>query len=293
MRVLRWFLCAVLVTIPAWSLAQEEKAQPEKQEAEAAATFEVLDAKICSGIEGKEPADEKEKFQTGEKAILWLKLRPKGEASMRLRWYIDDQAVWTMDAVPVRLGRTWYNKTLNRPGSWKVEVLDPNDEVLHTATLTVEGEAAAAAAAPEADEKPAAAAAAPKVAEKPAVPATAAATTQETEEEPAESDYVEVVDLMLAKGLENREPVDAGTTFEAGGQVYTWVKLKVKEDETTIKMRWSIDDKPIFTSEAVTVKRSPSWRTWLTKTLDRAGDWKVEILDADDKPVHAASFTVK
>jgi hypothetical protein len=281
MRVLRWFLCTVLVSIPAWALAQaEEEAQPEKREAEAAATFEVLDAKICSGIEGKEAADEKEKFQSGEKAILWLKLRPKGETSMRLRWYVDDQEVWTMDAVPVRLGRTWYNKTLNRPGAWKVEVLDPNDEVLHTATLTVEGEAGGETAA-----------AAPKEAGKPSAPA--AAPAEEAEETPAESDHVEVVDLKLAKGLENREPVDEGTTFEAGGRVYTWVKLKVKEDETTIKMRWSIDDKPIFTSEAVTVRRSPNWRTWLTKTLNRAGDWKVEILDADDKPVHAASFTVK
>jgi hypothetical protein len=274
MRVLRWFLFAVLVSIPAWALAQEEEeAQPEKQEAEAAATFEVLDAKICSGIEGKEPAGERDKFQTGEKAILWLKLRPKGETSLRLRWSIDDQEVWTMDAVPVRLGRTWYNKTLNRPGSWKVEVLDPNEEVLHTATLTVEGEAAAEAA-PDETEAPAAAA-------------------EEAGEEPVESDHVEVVELKLAKGLENREPVEEGTSFEAGGQVYTWVKLKVKEDETTIKIRWSIDDKPIFTSEALTVRRSPGWRTWLTKTLNRAGDWKVEILDADDKPVHAASFTVK
>ncbi len=286
MRIVRWFLCAVLVSIPAWSPAQEEAAPPEKPEVEASATFEVLDAKICSSIEGKEPADQKDKFQAGEKAILWLKLRPKGEASMRLRWYVDDREVWTMDAVPVRLGRTWYNKTLNRPGSWKVEVLDPNDEVLHTASLTVEGEAAAATAAPKKTEEPAAA---------PAVTATAAAeeTGEEPGEEPAESDYVEVVELKLAKGLENREPVEEGTSFEAGGQVYTWVKLKVKEDETTIKMRWSIDDKPIYTSEALTVKRSPGWRTWLTKTLNRAGNWKVEILDADDKPVHAASFTVE
>ena len=287
MRVLLCFLCAVLVCIPAWALAQaKEEAQPEKQEAEAAATFEVLDAKICSGIEGKEAADEKEKFQTGEKAIFWLKLRPKGETSMRLRWYIDDQAVWTMDAVPVRLGRTWYNKTLNRPGNWKVEVLDPNDEVLHTATLTVEGEAGGetTAAAPEEAEKPAAPAAAAPAAEE---------TAEDTEKAPAESDYVEVVDLQVAKSLENREPVEAGTTFDAGGQVYAWVKLKVKEDETTIKMRWSIDDQPVFTSEQVAVRRSPGWRTWLTKTLNRAGEWKVEILDANDKPVHAASFTVK
>jgi hypothetical protein len=185
-----------------------------------------------------------------------------------------------MDAVPVRLGRTWYNKTLNRPGSWKVEVLDPSDEVLHTATLTVEGEASAEAAAP-------------KEAEEPAAAPAAAAAAEEAAEEPAESDHVEVVELKLAKSLENREPVDEGTSFETGGRVYTWVKLKVKEDETTIKMRWSVDDKPIFTSEAITVKRSPSWRTWLTKTLTRAGDWKVEILDADDKPVHAANFTVE
>ena len=140
-------------------------------------------------------------------------------------------------------------------------MLDPNDEVLHSATLTVEGEASAAA--------------------------------EEATEEPAGSELVEVVELKLAKGVENREPVDEGTTFEAGGQVYTWVKLRVKEDETTIKMRWYIDDRPVYTSEPITVRRSSNWRTWLTKTLNRAGDWKIEVLDAADKPVHATDFTVK
>ena len=48
--------------------------------------------------------------------------------------------IWTMDEVPVRLGRTWYYKTLHKPGGWKVEVLDPNDEVLHTAHLSVTSE---------------------------------------------------------------------------------------------------------------------------------------------------------
>ncbi len=255
MKALCCLLCAALLATPVCALAQEKKGT------ESAASFEVLDAKICSGIKDKEPIDEKVKFSTGEKALVWLKLRPKGETELRLRWYIDDREVWTMNPVPVRLGRTWYNKSLNRPGSWKVEVLDPNDEVLHSATLTVEGEAAAAAEA--------------------------------AAEEPAGSELVEVLELKLAKGVENREPVDEGTTFEQGGQVYTWVKLRVKEDETNIRMRWYIDDRPVYTSEPITVRRSSNWRTWLTKTLNRSGDWKVEILDADDKPVHAMGFAVK
>ena len=255
MKVFCCLLFAALLTVPVCALAQDKKDAPS------AASFEVVDAKICSGIKDKEAIDDKAKFSTGEKAWVWLKLRPKGDTELRMRWYIDDREIWTTDPVAVQLGRTWYNKLLNRPGSWKVEILDPNDEILHSATLTVEGEALK--------------------------------TEEEAGEAPVESQLVEVLELKLAKGVENREPVDEGTTFDQGGQIYTWVKLLVKEDQTNIKMRWYIDDRPIYTSEPISVSKSHNWRTWLSKTLNRAGDWKVEILDADDKPVHATNFTVK
>jgi len=109
----------------------------------------------------------------------------------------------------------------------------------------------------------------------------------------AESGLVEVVELKLAASVKDRAPVDPADSFAAGTRTCTWVKLKVKQPETTIKLRYLLNDKPAWTSKALTVKKSPSWRTWLYRKFKRAGDWKVEVLDANDQTVHTASFTVK
>ena len=109
----------------------------------------------------------------------------------------------------------------------------------------------------------------------------------------AESGLVEVVDLKLAASVKERAPVDPADSFAAGTRTCTWVKLKVKEPETTIKLRYLLNDKPAWTSKPLTVKKSPSWRTWLYRKFKRAGAWKVEVLDANDQTVHTASFTVK
>lgn len=120
-----------------------------------------------------------------------------------------------------------------------------------------------------------------KKAEKKAEPATAA------------SGLVEVVDLKMAASVNERVPVDPTDTFESGARTCTWIKLKVKEPETTIKLRYSFNDKAVWTSKPLTVKKSPSWRTWLYRKFKRSGSWKVEVLDANDQPVHSASFSVK
>jgi outer membrane biosynthesis protein TonB len=109
----------------------------------------------------------------------------------------------------------------------------------------------------------------------------------------ATSGLVEVVDLKLAASVKDRAPVDPADTFASGTRTCTWVKLKVKEPETTIKLRYLLNDKPAWTSKPLTVKKSPSWRTWLYRKFKRAGDWKVEVLDANDQTVHTASFTVQ
>lgn len=114
-----------------------------------------------------------------------------------------------------------------------------------------------------------------------------------TAEKKVESGLVEVVDLKMATSVKERKPVEPTDTFESGARCCTWVKLKVKQPETNIKLRYLFKDEPVWTSKPLTVKKSPSWRTWLYRKFKRSGDWKVEVLDANDQPVHTASFTVK
>ncbi len=255
------FLVVSLVAAPVFAQAPEATTP----------SFTVEGAKVTSAIQDKEAADEKSTFATGERAWLWLKLKPEADGAMlKLRWSLNGEAVWTMDPTAVRLGRTWYYKTLDVPGDWKVEVLDGNDKLLHTATLTVTGEPMARPAGGET----AVAAAAPLA-------------------DVSESTHVSVVDLKLTEEVQNREPVSPATSFAAGDKVYAWLKLMVKEPETSIKVNWYLGDAVVHSSEPVTVKESSGWRTWLYKTVDKAGAWKVEVVDTEGKVVHRTDFTVQ
>ena len=300
-------LTSILV-LPAFALAQTETPAKAKAPAKAvqketavqtetaartetAPTFEIEEMKFTSGIEKKMPVDEKSTFATGERAWMWLKLKPATDtATVSFKWSWDGKHVWTSDPRAVRLGRTWFYKTVDQPGEWKVQILDNNNTVIQEASITVAGEpvynkeiAAAPAAAP-----------APETATADTAPARAepAAAGAEPAATPTESENIGVVDLKLATEIKDRNPVAPSTTFAKGDKVFTWVKLHVKVPETQVKLRWYLNDAAIYTSDPVTVKQAAGWRTWLYKTVDTAGNWKVEVLDNEDKAVHAESFTV-
>jgi hypothetical protein len=113
-------------------------------------------------------------------------------------------------------------------------------------------------------------------------------TTTET----GESEHLAVVDLKLTGEVKDREPVEPTTSFTKGTKVYSWVRLLVKEPETSVKMKWYHDGTLVHTSDSVKVKKASGWRTWLYKTVDTAGNWKVEVVDIDDKAIHSQDFAV-
>ncbi len=130
---------------PATPAAKEAPAAPAAAEAEKLpATFDAVGAKLCAGIEKREASGEKSSFATGEKAYLWLKLRPNATKTesprMKIRWSWNDKPYWTMDEVAVRWGRSWYYKTVDQPGDWKAELIDENDTVVTTVSFNATGE---------------------------------------------------------------------------------------------------------------------------------------------------------
>lgn len=136
-------------------------------------------------------------------------------------------------------------------------------------------------------------------AEEPATPTTEPAssetkktTTSEATTASEDSEHVSVVELKLAKKISDRNPVDPGSEFSKGSKVYAWVKLNVTDSETQIKFQWFLDNSVVFTSDPVTVKQAPGWRSWRFKTVDATGTWKVAVLDVDDKVIHSQEFTV-
>lgn len=294
-------LIITLVAVPALVFAQtpvapEQKAPAPAAQPEAAApesaerTFEVVELKFCTGVQDKEPIDNKTDFGTGDRAWLWLKLIPKTEtATVSMKWSWNDNHVWTMEPQAVRLGRTWYYKTIDQPGTWTVELVDDNGNTVESGTLTAVGEPVqpGAKTAEAADTGTTAAAAAAPA----ATPTTAGG--EAPAEEAVESAHLGVIELKLAEEIKDREPVNPGTTFATGSKVFTWLKLNVKDSETQIRLRWFLNDTAIYTSDPIEVKQSPGWRTWIYKTVDVVGAWKVEVLDVDEKAVYAQNFSVQ
>ncbi len=292
MRVLK--ACAV-VCFPLLSLGATAQAEtpvpvtPTPAVTTPTTSFEIIEAKVTSGIADKEAVDNKLTFTTGEKAYLWMKVKPAGDgATLRIRYSKDGTEVWTMDPVAARLGRLWYYKTLRAPGQWKAEIIDASDTVKKELTFTVTGEPVSATAAAPAEAPATKTVAAP--AKTTAVATVKTAPTPNTA--PRESAHVAVVEGQLATEIKDRQPVAPGMAFKQGDKVFAWFKLDVKDATTQVRLRWRLADKEVFTSEPINVKQSPTWRTWRYKTVDLAGAWKVELLDAEDKTVHEIAFNV-
>jgi hypothetical protein len=252
----------VVALAPSIAIAETTPTMPAPA---ATPTFEIEDMRFTSGIEKKMPLDEKTTFSTGDRAWLWLKLKPADDtATITFKWSRNGKEVWTSEPNAVRLGRAWYYKTVDQPGEWKVQILDNHKNLVKETAINVTGDPVFGG-----------------------TPASHAVATP-----PTASDDLGVVDLKLATEISDRAPVTPSTRFNKGDKVYTWVKLHVKVPETQMRMRWYLNDAEVYTSHPVTVKQASGWRTWLYKTVDATGDWKVEILDANDKAVHAESFTV-
>lgn len=128
---------------------------------------------------------------------------------------------------------------------------------------------------------------------KPTEPAAPQAAVANQPTEVTASTHFDVIDLVLSKEIVDRNAGPVLGTAAVGDKVYSWVKLAVKDPETTVRFRWIKDGTPVHTGGPLTVKESTGWRTWQYKTADAAGAWKVEVLDAEDHVVKVAELTVQ
>ena len=106
---------------------------------------------------------------------------------------------------------------------------------------------------------------------------------------------LKIEQAVIAKAVENREPVEPGETFSKDlGKVFCFVKVTGAKSETEIKMIWSHGDKGSLGAITLPVKAG-TWRTWSSKKIDAAsaGDWKVEIKDANDNLLTTVNFKIE
>ncbi len=97
-------------------------------------------------------------------------------------------------------------------------------------------------------------------------------------------------DIKAAKGVENREPVEPGTTFEAGTTVWAW-SLITGAEGTTVKHVWKKDGKEIWFA---TLKvGSKKWTTYSRRKLTKAGAYSVEVVAEDGGSLGSVDITVQ
>jgi Protein of unknown function (DUF2914) len=100
-------------------------------------------------------------------------------------------------------------------------------------------------------------------------------------------------ELVIATGVEDREPVGEGTTFPGDvGQLAAWSSITGAEG-TTIEHVWRFPEGDIEAVVPLSIGGSP-WRTWSTKQIppEWAGDWVVEVRDAAGNVLATANITV-
>ena len=96
-------------------------------------------------------------------------------------------------------------------------------------------------------------------------------------------------EVKAAKGVENREPVEEGTTFAAGTTVWCWSLLR--NSEGAAKHVWKKDGKPVWTANHKI--RSKRWTTYSRRKLSKPGSYSVDVLGADDAVLGSVSFTIE
>jgi len=110
-----------------------------------------------------------------------------------------------------------------------------------------------------------------------------------------EREGLRVEELVLARGVEERQPVDPGTTFSRADdeRVYCYVKLDNPERiETDVHIGWERIDPPTEDlGRATHVRAMPRWVTFAyTGTRRRAGRYRCVVRDADGELLARAAF---
>ena len=109
-----------------------------------------------------------------------------------------------------------------------------------------------------------------------------------------EKSNLEVTEILLGTGLENKEVTGVDTTFSTDvGKIYCWTKITGATSETQIAHHWFFEDEEV--AEIGILVKYPSYRCWSIKTIypEMKGNWKVNIEDSGGKLLSSISFTVK
>ena len=123
------------------------------------------------------------------------------------------------------------------------------------------------------------------------LPAGAVLNQEAESREPTPEGGISVAERGFGTGIENRALVGQATSFPEGAKVYFWTRIVDGRAGDRIRHVWIREG-----TEVLSIGLSiggPHWRTYSNKTLHAgaAGQWKVEVRDADGNLLAGEAFT--
>lgn len=103
-----------------------------------------------------------------------------------------------------------------------------------------------------------------------------------------------VLNMSIAKDVQNLEPVDTGNTFDNDvKKLYCFTKIKSDEYPTKVVHVWLYNDNII--AEVPLKVNSSTWRTYSSKKIlpKWVGNWKVEVYSDDGKLIDSTEFNIQ
>lgn len=105
---------------------------------------------------------------------------------------------------------------------------------------------------------------------------------------------LEVAEGVITTAVENHAPVDNIESYPADyGKLYCFTRIVGAADETRVTHVWYYQDTEMARVDLPV--RSSNWRTYSSKRFlpQWAGDWKVEVLDAQAEPLATLRFRLE
>jgi len=103
------------------------------------------------------------------------------------------------------------------------------------------------------------------------------------------SDDGVTAEVKAAKGVENREPVEEGASFDAGTKVWCWSRIH-NAAGTKVQHRWKRDGKQEWSATLKVGSRR--WTTYSRRQV-KPGSYQVEVVSEDGNVIGSVSFTVQ
>ena len=105
---------------------------------------------------------------------------------------------------------------------------------------------------------------------------------------------LQIEEAVVCQDIVDREPVGSGDVFaKESAKIFCFTRVVGATGETQITHNWYYQGS-LQASVKLNV-RSSNWRTWSSKTMmpSMAGEWMVEILSDDGKPMENIIFFLK